>query len=103
MIFAWPEACKSYQSLLYLINQNLITRKLVKIRGGKHIYLHVQGGFFWGGGLGLILGFFLVFLHTLFFCLGGDFISSKISSGNVSLMMEGGENSTLASFCKDLL
>lgn len=62
-----------------------------------------KGFFFGGGGLGLILGFFLVFLHTLFFCLGGDFISSKISSGNVSLMMEGGENSTLASFCKDLL
>lgn len=72
MIFAWPEACKSYQSLLYLINQNLITRKLVKIRGGKHIYLHVQGGFFWGGGVGFRahFGFFFSLFAYLIFLFG---------------------------------
>lgn len=54
---------------------------------------------FFGGG-----GFSHTYIqHTLFLCLGGDIISSNISSGNVSLMIEGGENSTLASFCKDLL
>lgn len=95
------------KSMLKLIYQTLITRKL-KITGGKHIYfyMHVEwfgfracfvvvALFFFGGGS--------VLQHTLFFCLGGDFISSNISSGNVSLMIEGGENSTLASFCKDLL